>query len=288
MELDFSLAEILAYLQVARRRFEDRRGPPGSPHAGGADPLRAVLRGLKAGWTRTLREQYFRWFVTDAAAYRGGNTFTRALQTIKAQAIDTLGDEERTALKPILDAEPARKSTRELLADRKLVKEWKVAELVPIVELGLRGSRDLDRGRRLYGAVACASCHRFGGDGGGVGPDLTSVAGRFGVRDLLDSIVEPSKVVSSQYAAISIITKDGKIINGRVANLSGNSLNVVEDMFDPGRVTNVRRSDIEEIKPSEVSVMPAGLLNSLTEGEIQDLVAFLLASGDSRNQQSRP
>ena len=51
-------------------------------------------------------------------------------------------------------------------------------------------------------------------------------------------------------------------------------------MFDPGHDTNVRRSDIEEMKPSAVSPMPAGLLNSLTEEEIQDLVAFLLARGD--------
>jgi hypothetical protein len=59
-------------------------------------------------------------------------------------------------------------------------------------------------------------------------------------------------------------------------------------MFDPGRSTNVRRADIEEMKPSEVSLMPAGLLNSLTEAEIQDLVAFLLARDDSRDKPPRP
>ena len=245
---------------------------------------RSILRGLKAGWTPPLREEYFRWFVTEAAAYRGGNTFASSLRTIKTQAIATLSDDERTALKPILDARPARQSPRELLAARKPVKEWTVAELVPIVERGLGGQRDLERGRRLYGAVACASCHRFGVEGGGVGPDLTAVAGRFSVRDLLESIVEPSKVISDQYAAVSIATKDGQIVTGRVGNLFGDSLSVIEDMFDPGRTTNVRRADIEEMKPSDVSLMPVGLLNSLTEEEIQDLVAFLLTRGDSRDR----
>ena len=151
------------------------------------------------------------------------------------------------------------------------------------MERGLSGRRDLERGRRLYGAVACAACHRFGQEGGGVGPDLTAVAGRFGVRDLLEAIVEPSKVISDQYAAVSIATKDGQVVTGRVGNLFGDSLSVIEDMFDPGRTTNVRRSDIEEMKPSDVSPMPAGLLNSLTEGEIQDLAAYLLGRGNSRD-----
>ena len=213
---------------------------------------------MKTGWTLPLREEYFRWFVTEAAAYRGGNTFASSLRTIKARRSRTLSDDERTALKPILDARPARKSPRELLAARKPVKEWTVAELVPIVERGLGEQRDLERGRRLYGAVACAACHRFGAEGGGVGPDLTAVAGRFSVRDLLESIVEPSKVISDQYAAVFIAKKDGQVVTGRVGNLFGDSLSVIEDMFDPGRATDVRRADIEEMKPSDVSRCPRG------------------------------
>ena len=135
--------------------------------------------------------------------------------------------------------------------------------------------------------MACASCHRFGVEGGGVGPDLTAVAGRFNVRDLLESIVEPSKVISDQYAAVSIAKKNGQVVTGRVSNLSGGSLQIIEDMFDPGHTTNVARSDIEEIKPSDVSLMPVGLLNSLTDPEIQDLVAFLLNRGGAADKVSQ-
>ena len=74
-------------------------------------------------------------------------------------------------------------------------------------------------------------------------------------------------------------------MTGRIGNMHGDNLSVIEDMFDPGRATNVRRADIDEMKPSEVSLMPKGLLNSLTEEEIQDLMAYLLARG-TRGQTS--
>ena len=84
-------------------------------------------------------------------------------------------------------------------------------------------------------------------------------------------------MISDQYAAVTIAKTDGKVVTGRVGNLFGDSLSVIEDMFDPGHFTNVKRDEIEEIKTSEVSLMPSGLLNSLTEDEVQDLVAYLLA-----------
>jgi putative heme-binding domain-containing protein len=239
-----------------------------------------ALRALATGWTMPLREEYFQWFNTKGAAFRGGNTFASSLRTIKTEAAKTLTDEERTALKPILEAAPERLSPEQMLAARKLVKEWTMSELLPIIERGLEGGRDYERGRKLYSDVACAACHRFDQEGGSVGPDLTAVAGRFSARDLLESIVEPSKTISDQYGAIVIETKSGRVITGRVGNLSGESLQVIENMLDPGRFTRVRRSDIESIEPSPLSMMPKDLLNTLTAEEIQDLFAYLLARGD--------
>jgi putative heme-binding domain-containing protein len=242
-----------------------------------------ALRVLKTGWTMDLREEYFRWFVETAANYRGGNTFASSLSKIKDHAVATLSEDEHRALQPILDAVPEIKSPQELLAQREFVKEWPMDELVPLVEDGLKGGRDFDRGRQLYGAVACASCHRFSQDGGMAGPELTGVSGRFNVRDLLESIVLPSKVVSDQYSAINIITKDGRVVSGRIGNLSGDTINVVENMLSPGEMTRVRRQDIEVMEPATISVMPAGLLNSLHEDEIQDLIAYILSRGNSQH-----
>ena len=70
--------------------------------------------------------------------------------------------------------------------------------------------------------------------------------------------------------------------------MHGDTLSVIEDMFDPGRTTNVRRSDIEEMKLSAVSLMPIGLLNSLSLEEIEDLVAFLMTRGEPRDKPSGP
>ena len=238
-----------------------------------------ALRTLRTGWTQPLREEYFRWFVTTAAGYRGGNTFGRSLATIKRDAVSALSEDEKLALKPVLDLRPESRTPQTTLAARPLVKAWTVAELVPLVERGLNAPRDLERGHRLYGEGLCAACHRFREEGGSVGPDLTGVAGRFNVHDLLEAIVDPSKVISDQYAAIVIRKKNGEVVRGRVANLNGPVVQIVEDMLDPGKFTRIQRAEIDSIHTAKVSMMPPGLLNNLQLEEIQDLVAYLLSRG---------
>jgi putative heme-binding domain-containing protein len=285
-ELDELLARLLIYLEA----------PSAAPKVMGA--LRTALtqeeqvdyavalRTLKTGWTQSLREEYFRWYLA-AENFRGGNTFASSLRHAKKDAVETLSENEKTALKSILEAHAAHKSPREALAARPLVREWKLDELIPKVQAGLKGGRNFERGRQLYSTVACAACHRFVNEGGSVGPELTGVAGRFSLHDLLESIVEPSKVVSDQYQAINIRLKNGDVISGRVGNLDGADINVIEDMFEPGHMTNVKRPDIASIEPSKISMMPEGLLNSLRLDEIQDLVAYLFARGDARNPMFR-
>jgi putative heme-binding domain-containing protein len=281
-ELDALLARLLIYLEAPSAAAKVVAALEAAPTQEEQIDLAVALRSLKSGWTTPLREQYFRWFI-KAETYRGGNTFASSIRRAKNDAIATLSDRERSVLQPTLEAQVERKSPRDLLAARPIVKEWKLDELVPLVEGGLKGGRSFERGRQLYSAVACSACHRFANEGGSVGPDLTGVVGRYSVRDLLESIVDPNKVISDQYQAIIIHMSDGRTITGRVGNLSAANMNVVEDMFDPGRMTGVRRSDIEYMEPSPVSMMPQGLLNSLTAEEIQDLMAYLLSRGDSQH-----
>ena len=283
-ELNALLANVLVYLETPTAATKIMALFRTAPTQEEQIDYALALRVLKTGWTMDLREEYFRWFVETAANYRGGNTFASSLRSMKENAIATLSDVERNALKPILEATPVEKSPQELLDSRQFVKQWSMDELVPLVQNGLKGGRNFDRGRQLYGAVACASCHRFNQDGGSAGSDLTGVAGRFNVRDLLESIIEPSKVISDQYTAINIVTKDGRVITGRIANLSGDSVSVVVNMLSPGDMTRVSRQEIESMEPSKVSVMPAGLLNTLKADEIQDLLAYLLSAGDSQHQ----
>ncbi len=242
------------------------------------------LRGLKTGWTPELRKQYFTWFLR-AAGYKGGASFANFVTNIKKDAVAALTDEEKTALKPVLDAKP--EQAPEVVAKpRPFVKKWALDELVPVVEKGLT-KRDFDRGRRLFGEASCFACHRFANEGGANGPDLTAAAGRFGVRDLLEAVVEPSKVISDQYQAVVIEMKDGKFVTGRIVNIHGDTWDVNTDMLNPGGSVKVNRNRVESMEPSKVSMMPAGLLDTFKEDEVLDLIAFLLSRGDRKHAMFR-
>jgi putative heme-binding domain-containing protein len=285
-EVDALLARLLIYLEAPSAAATVMTALESAPTQEEQVDLAVALRSLRTGWTPELRERYFRWYLA-AERFRGGNTFASSLRTAKNEAVELLSAADRQALQGVLEARVDVPSPRAALDARPFVKQWQLNELVPLVETGLRGGRDFDRGRQLYSAVACAACHRFVDEGGSVGPELTGVVGRYNVRDMLEAIVDPNKVISDQYQAIIVETKSGQTITGRVSNLSGENLNIVEDMLEPGRMTNVRRADIESIQPATVSMMPQGLLNSLTAEEIQDLVGYLMSRGDAHHAMFR-
>ncbi|MDR3637488.1 MAG: c-type cytochrome [Isosphaeraceae bacterium] len=275
-ELNVDLCNLLVYLgapDVAEKSLELLAKAPTQEEQ--IDYAR-TLRVLKTGWTPALRKAYFSWF-RNAAGFRGGASLEGFLKNIKSDAAATLSESEKAELKPLLDA-PVQSPTA-IVAPRPKVKDWTLDELVPVVESGLKQNRDFDRGRSLFGAASCAACHRFNNEGGATGPDLTGVAGRFSPRDLLESIVNPSKVISDQYGAITVATSDGKVVTGRIVNLHGDIMQINTNMLDPNAQVSIDRKTIEETKPSSVSMMPEGLLNTLHKDEVLDLIAYLLAGG---------
>src|SRR5262249_56812506 len=106
------------------------------------------------------------------------------------------------------------------------------------------------------------------------------VWGGLSVRDLLESIIEPSKEISDQYAAVTITTTDGKIVTGRIVNLHGDSISINTNMLDPSAITNVDARKVESKEVSKISMMPEALLDTFQEDEILDLMAYLLSRGD--------
>ncbi len=64
----------------------------------------------------------------------------------------------------------------------------------------------------MFSAARCVVCHRYSGEGGATGPDLTQLAGRFGAKDMLEAIIEPSKVISDQYKASVVETRTVRFI----------------------------------------------------------------------------
>ncbi len=132
----------------------------------------------------------------------------------------------------------------------------------------------------MFAAARCVLCHRFGGDGGATGPDLTQLAGRFNVKDLTEAIMDPSKVISDQYKGSTIVTKDGEAISGRIVAENETSLTILTNPEDSTKIRQLSKAEIDELQPSTVSIMPAGLLKPLNQDEVLDLLAYLLSRGD--------
>ncbi|MEL7267862.1 MAG: c-type cytochrome [Planctomycetota bacterium] len=147
---------------------------------------------------------------------------------------------------------------------------------------------DFEKGRRMFTVGACYSCHRMGVRGGILGPDLTGAGGRYTVKDLLTAIVHPNAVVSDQYAATHFLMDDGRLVTGRVVNMSGNTLRVMTNMLDPSSLEGLNRDEIELTKPSKNSMMPSGLLDTLTVEEVHDLLAYLRSGGNAAHPTYNP
>ncbi len=278
-ELNVEILNVLVFLgsdKVAAEAVPMMESAPSQEEQ--IDYARA-LRVLKGGWTPELRRAYFSWF-HRAVGFKGGNSLAGFIEQIKRDALANLSEAERAEVRPILDARPEARSAAASAPPRAFVKAWTVDELVPVVESGLKQKRDFDRGRSLFAAAQCYACHRYDNEGGAAGPDLTAVSGRFGTRDLVESIILPSKTVSDQYEAIVVATTDGQVITGRVVNLNGDGMMINTNMLDPNAQVTVNRSKIEEIRPSATSMMPEGLLSTLDKDEIADLLAYLLSRGN--------
>jgi putative heme-binding domain-containing protein len=274
--LNHELAAVLIYLQapqVAARTLELLLA---SQTQEDQVQYALVLCTLKSGWTLDERRAYFSWF-KSTGSLRGGHSFPRFMLNIRDEAIAALDEQDKAALAQIINAPMEATDPNAAVAARPFVKKWEVADLLSASE---GKGHSLARGREMFSAAACFKCHRFDGQGGIIGPDLTGVGKRFNNKYLLEALIEPSKVISDQYQASIFVQSDGQIVVGKIANMNNDLLNLITNMFEPGDYTNVVRGDIEEVHPSPVSMMPTGLLDTLNKDEILDLLAYLKSGGD--------
>ena len=242
------------------------------------------LRHLKTGWTSMLRESYFNWFVR-AGSFKGGARLSNYLDGIKKDAIASVEDWQMTeGLKKIIDTKPQQADPQFTFEPRTFVKNWTMKDMAPWVPSGVPSKRDFKNGRQMFGAGSCYACHRIAGEGGAVGPDLTSVGGKFGAYDLLESIVDPGKEISDQYGSSVFSLTDGTQLNGRIMNMRNNEYWVNTDMMKPSTVTKVKAENLTSIEPSSISMMPPGLINTMDKEDILDLMAYLIAGGKSDHE----
>ncbi len=150
--------------------------------------------------------------------------------------------------------------------------KWTYEELLTFLS-GPQGHQgDSQHGSVVFEKAQCGKCHRFGNQGEGLGPDLTSVGRRFQTKEILESIVFPSHVISDQYAGKKIVTQSGKTLSGVVTPQGPRHLMVLQSN---GEAATVAKDEIDVMLPSRQSTMPDGLLDPLTLEEIADLFAYL-------------
>lgn len=261
------LVRVLAFLQapeVARLGVELLESAPSQESA---IELALVLSQLKVGWTDELGARYLGWFVEDSAKIEGGHSAALYIAKIRELAHGSLG----VAL-PTDEGEEQEPAPVLVLKH-----DWGVGELLLRWEEVKAEDRSLVRGKEIYEKATCATCHRIGADGGSQGPDLTGIASRFAKRDLLEAILEPSVTVSDQYRDIELWTKDGGVVIGRLEEEAEGEYVMWVGVLDE-RVT-VPREDVEEQRQHALSRMPEGLLDPFDEGEVLDLLAYLVEGG---------
>ncbi len=280
-ELNWLLCETLVFLQSPQAATKGMALIAAAPTQEEQIEYARSLRMLKAGWTIELRTAQFEWFL-KAASFRGGASFEKFIEFIRTDAVATLTAAETTALSELLATKPEKKSAIESLgaifAGRKPT-DWRLDELSAATQTGLK-ARNYENGRKMFAAAACFSCHRFGNEGGMTGPDLSAAGRRYSPHDLLDQVINPSKVINEQFSAVTVVTEAGKTFTGVVVNLSGDSLTLNTDLTDPNLRVTIDRKEIEEMEPSKTSPMPANLLGRLTKDEVLDLLAYVLSGGE--------
>lgn len=133
---------------------------------------------------------------------------------------------------------------------------------------------DWERGKKLFmgDATNCYKCHKMNGEGAKIGPNLSNLVHR-DYESVLRDIVEPSAAVNPDYLNYIVAMSDGKVNSGVIHSETPAAITLADGT---GKLTEVLRSDIDEIKPSKLSVMPQDVVKQLSAEQIRDLMTFLL------------
>ena len=275
--VDRELAQLLVRLEAAEltprllawlRQAESRE-----------EAIDAVVALSAAGgpWTIDQRRELLQWFVR-AGRDSGGMSSFAYVKAARERFLAGFAEAELAALATLV-AEPLDEAATTLESSgRPFVKEWTVAEVLDLARAA-KAPHDFARGRRLFAAASCSQCHLLAGVGVLLGPDLSGAGRRFAAADLVRAIVEPNHDISDQYRQ-TIFVVGGRTLSGRISNLGADTVSISTNPLDPKQTVTVRRDDVEDQYPSALSLMPAGLLNTLSADEVVELIVYLQAGGD--------
>ncbi len=243
-----------------------------------------ALRVADEGWSLLGHQTYLQRMneAEQAAAlgdFIGGGHYQIYVQRMRDDFVARLSDAQQEKLQPLIHAEIQSAVPTGSPTPRKFIKNWKIDDLLTDAS-NLPSGRSYEVGKRMFTTATCIQCHRFGNIGGILGPDITGASRRYSPAVLLREIIEPSVQVSDQFKKHSIITLDGKIFQGRILDQNNSQLTMAIDPKAPAAVIQLDAGQIDEILPGKTSMMPIGLLNTLSREEILDLLAYIQSGGD--------
>lgn len=234
------------------------------------------LRVVENGWTLETRRRALSWLARARRDFVGAAALPTTLNQLRAAFLESLGEEDRRHLASDLEALETAFTPRVSVpaaSPRPFVKAWTVADFAnpPATPA------DPSRGHQIFVEASCATCHRAGSiePAAPIGPDLTGVGQRFDHRALIESLLDPWKVIAPQYRIAAVTLKSGAIHEGPVVAESENTITLATNPVEPDAKLHLPLSDITEIIPR--SAMAPGLLNSFSHQDVLDLAAWLQA-----------
>lgn len=234
-----------------------------------------MLRYLKDGWTLNQRQIAFE-ALNKAEKMTGASTFFKAISDTRSELAAALKPDEAVKLAAVINPpKPAALSPHALPGHS--FKNWTLADLEPQLAKMDAKSRSRESARDALVRAQCVFCHRVSTDAtlpaGVFGPDLVQVSSRFGRKDLLDHILNPSKFIDEKFRLVTVKTSDGKTQSGSLESEDDERVVLKPNPLAPDTV-EIGKAMIQERTISEVSPMPPGLLNALKAEQILDLLAW--------------
>jgi putative heme-binding domain-containing protein len=244
-----------------------------------------VLSQAKNGWTPELQDKYFRWFYT-AFGYKGGHSFVGFIDRARKNALANVPKSDFAHFNIIsgdsIVAFSGKAITKGLAQPKGPGKNWEVDTAMKAVDSGMV-NLDYENGKAMFVASLCSACHTMRGEGGVAGPDLTQLGTRFSYKDMLESIIEPSKTISDQFGATVFYLKEGGSVVGRIINQDNDKYTISQNPFSPQTTRDLLKKDVIRTRVSEISPMLPGMINRLNGQELRNLLGYLKAGGDKNN-----
>ena len=240
------------------------------------------LKEVTTGWSMETRKSYL-GELKDLLSKKGGHYFSGYIQKIRESAIANVPEKDKFALQ-YLTGEIKGIDLAKLPAAKGPGVVWTVESALETLNKEPLLGRSHTNGKKMFSAGLCIACHRFGDEGGGVGPDLTNLAKRSDYKSMLESTIHPNMVVSNQFEQHELTMKNGSIVMGKIVSDEKEYYSLVQSGLQPMNLTQIKKSEVVSKKGSIFSMMPGGLINSMNAEELKDLIAYFVSGGDHKHK----